>query len=127
VATKRPCKTLDLEVMTNREVLSELVRMYGSLLDRLSAYADVLVADHLVRDDVDDNAPDDEFDSIYDQALGLISRIEEAQSDFTIGSGQLRSRNGDVWNWGLSTYKRKFRQRAVAGLVTLRGGVSDAS
>ena len=126
MATKRPCKTLDLEAMTNREVLSELVRMYGSLLDRLSAYADVLVADHVDRDDVDDNAPDDEFDSIYDQALGLISRIEEAQSDFRIGNGQLRSRNGDVWNWGLETYKSKFKQRAVAGLVTLRGGVSDA-
>jgi len=117
VATKRLCKTLDLEAMTNREVLSELVRIYGSLLDRMSAYADVLDAAHVDRDDVADNAPDDEFDSIYDQAIGLISRIQEAEHDFGFGNGSLRSRTGERWNWGLETYKRKFKERAVAGLV----------
>jgi hypothetical protein len=33
------------------------------------------------------------------------------------GNGSLKTRDGRDWNWGLDTYKRKFKERAVAGLA----------
>jgi hypothetical protein len=119
VATKRPSKHLDLEVMSNREVLSELCRIYGDLLERLSNYADALDAEHVAHDDGDDSPPNDEFDAIYDQAMGLISRISEAESAFKFGNGSLLSRTGARWNWGVDTYRSKLKQRAVAGLAAV--------
>jgi hypothetical protein len=117
VATKPAAKRLDLEAMSNREVLRELCRIYGDLLERLSNYADALAAEHVGHEDVDESVPDDEFDAIYDQAVGLVSRIQEANHAFTYGNGSLKTRDGADWNWGLDTYKKKFKQRAVAGLA----------
>lgn len=117
MATKQPCKRLELDAMTNREVLGELTRIYGNLLDRISAYADVLDADHEDSDDVASGAPDDDFDQVYDQAIGRISRIEEAEQCFRLGGGSLRTRDGDSWHWGLSRFKASLKERAVAGLV----------
>lgn len=114
---KRPSKRLELDVMTNREVLSELARIYGDLLYRLNSYAAVLDADHVDDDDLETSAPTDTFDDVYDQAMGLLSRFEELERWFKFGSGRLPDRDGGYWNWGTTTYKQNFCERAAAGLA----------
>jgi hypothetical protein len=99
VATKHAAKRLDLETMSNREVLSELCRIYGDLLERLSNYTDVLSAEHMDEDDLDRSPVDDHFDAIYDEAIGLISRIEKVNFQFKMGDGSLVGRDGRRWNW----------------------------
>lgn len=118
------CKRLDLEVMTNREVLGELTRIYGNLLDRVSSYCEVLEIEHEEYEG-DGDVPD--FDAIYDEAMGLVTRVEEMTQTFERGvygdqRGRYQSKNGLVWTWGITTFKDRLKHRAVGDLVT---GASD--
>lgn len=128
VATARkPCKALDLEAMSNREVLAELSRIYGDLVSRLSMYAEVLDAKHELEEGPSRDVPDDQFDAVYDQALGLISRIDELENAFMNGAdGLLSGRDNERWNWGIHTFEMKLKQRASAGLASAGTGGRDA-
>lgn len=111
VATKRKTvvKRLDLEAMTNQEVLAELARMYGDILDRLNAHLEMGTGD----DGEQEPIPD-----AIDEGVLLHTRVNALTGDFMYGSGGrsrgvLRSREGIYWNWGLSRFKEKLNDASA--------------
>lgn len=108
MATKRPVKRLDLEAMSNAEVLAELGRIYGNVLDRLSVHREIGEGD-----EENDPAPD-----AIDQGVLLLTRVQTLTGDFSYGRGGrvrgvLLDANGDHWGWGLNHFRDKLEDASA--------------
>lgn len=95
MATKKPpvpCKRLDLDAMTNAEVIAELERVYDDILGRLSAHLEVAR---------DETVGVETATVAVEQGVMLSVRVDALGFTFENGWSERSSRPQlGSWNWG---------------------------
>lgn len=100
----KPCKRLDLDLMTNAEVVAELERVYDSVLQRLNTHLEIAK---------DDDVDVETATVAVEQGIMLVVRVEALVTTFQRGWFEHCNRPCIAkWNWGYHDFRRDLHNAA---------------